>query len=309
MSKQSSKKIKIPPDLLKILKKAGLSPFELQSWKKTVNYSISASINYILFFQDTTLFLKRYRENAFPYNEFDTLEILTKIKGKGFYLPRIIKKQKGAEPFLLQEYLPFPSLNKKKLGVEDLNHFLIRYRLFHNSLPTKETIGPVGKWSHSWLTPNLTNPRQLFLKATFRLIKRLLIKEKNAIKELFDLLYRLSLLPDYLFPRGPFRLCHGDLTLRNIIQNKDKYYLVDWEYSFIGPAEKDLADFLADYLLLSGQKISLIKKLNLEGFSFKSILVFMIPQILTQAWIASWSNKKLDYFFKLVEKILRELGF
>lgn len=96
----------------------------------------------------------------------------------------------------------------------------------------------------------------------------------------YDLHVRLEKMPNH------YKVCHGDLTLHNIILDKDTPYILDWAHVTRGNAS---ADASMTYLLLLLEGEDKLADLYLKSFAKH----FDIPLQYVQEWVSVVSATKL----------------
>lgn len=87
-----------------------------------------------------------------------------------------------------------------------------------------------------------------------------------------------------IFENSDDYLCHGDLSLGNILSLDKEIKIIDFEYSTLGMIEFDITSILSQLILMYCESLRLKSKKNSE-IIFKSI----------EAFLSAFENFKLDY--------------
>ncbi len=284
--------------------------------------SISAAVIYTIKTQQRKLIIKIYTENGFPFNEKACLQLIE--QNKLYNSPRIyfFGCEEKIGNYLIEEYLEGNSLEnviqgKKQIGsFDNIKNIILRlieeYTLSYYKSLSKEKISPVSNFNDSWLTKNMSNVKKLYIKAITRLVRRIYEKnfiDKKVVTQFTNQADDLSKILHF----QKYHLCHGDLTSRNIIVDKrQQLTLIDWEYAFYGPLEKELGDLIFDVYFLA-DKLPLIPNdiTNLAPTANSEIIkAYIIPQAFTRLlslvkqknqkqaqallhWIKKWIKRSL----------------
>lgn len=133
--------------------------------------------------------------------------------------------------FRLQEYFPGEELSCLAVTIETLKLLALQLQKIHQ------------------LPALYAQPQRLAFT-----LKQLKVKLKTAIDEaLFSRILKIAIVLDNSSPKN--LLCHGDLSLNNLLINKGKQIkILDWEYATLACAAYDLASCMSINELDSAQQ-------------------------------------------------------
>lgn len=135
-------------------------------------------------------------------------------------------------------------------------------------------------------------------KNRFRIKKKIkelekIFKKKDNFTKFKKIFYKLN---NYNWNNIETSVCHGDLTLENILVKKEKIYLIDLSKNFIESYYLDYSKILFDFIC----EWSLRKKFNNQSLAFYSIKKKIIRKIFFGLTVNEQRNLK---FFILLDFI------
>lgn len=254
------------------------------------------------------LAIKKYSLGGFPETEFEAYRLL-KLNKSGFVgYPSVYFKgyDNLGSPLLVMDYIEGNrlsyALTSNKNSSQHMNYFvdIINNLEKLKNIGTKEKL--TGLANKSWLKPDTKDIKD-FIEKGYRKFSINLKKvlENQRIDNLVKLaIGDLSSMPDL---RNSFR--HGDVAANNIIisPNNNISAFLDWEYSFYGPIEKDIADLCATFLFGKSElkMDDMFGKIKEKGYNLNTIANFLLLRIFIQASVSA-KNLQHDDVQKLMNQ-------
>lgn len=160
---------------------------------------------------------------------------------------------------------------------------------------------------------NLISKKLSFIPYTcFKIKKKEIIMKQNNVKsDKLNKSKRLKLLKEFalnLDKLSRHNLVHGDINFKNIIFNKKRIYLIDWEPILIKKIKKKFYfKFTFPYYLAEDVKNKIFtKKTDQIGFYFLcqrlfsgKLTQFNFSKIINDTWLEKYTKLSNNNFFKL----------
>lgn len=139
-----------------------------------------------------------------------------------------------------------PPSEKRDYAIELLPEIL---SIVESLRKVKSTFGPISK--PSWIR-DANSFTDFFKRGMYREFWRMgLLDERYIFKSSWAKnVFEWSIKDSDLMNKLQSGLCHGDLVCKNIFVSPEKRIngVVDWEYAYWGPVEKDMGDYIASIL-------------------------------------------------------------
>lgn len=253
------------------------------------------------------LAIKRYSPAGFPETEFEAYRLLQAGKGKFKEYPAIYLSghDNAGSPFLIMDYIEGFRLSDILTTSGDREQHA---NYFMDIIRKLEELGSIGKKGglkglvkNSWLKPDTVDIRD-FIKKGY---KKFSIFSKRALGDYdIDSLIRDAISNIDRMPDLGYSFRHGDVAANNIIisPTKEIAAFLDWEYSFYGPPEKDIADLCVTFLT-EGGKITIgdiFQQIEDKGYNIGVVMNFLLLKIFILASVAS-KNSQFNHALGLMD--------
>lgn len=252
--------------------------------------------------------IKKYSPGGFPETEFEAYRLL-QLGGNNFveYPSIYFKGYDGVgSPLLIMDYIEGNRLSYElthnKNSIQHINYFtdIVTSLEKLKNLGTQDKL--TGLVKNSWLESDTKNIKDFLEKGYQKFsvdLKQIVESQKvdSLIKRTVDNMDSMAYLVN------SFR--HGDIAADNIIvspNNKISTFL-DWEYSFYGPFEKDVADLCAIFLFEKSELTlnDIFNNIKEKGYNLNAIASFLLLRIFIQASVAA---KNMQY--SNVQKLINQ---
>lgn len=242
---------------------------------------------------EKTLAVKRYSQEGFPDTEFAAYGLLQdhrEIFDK-FPKPYFAGHDINGNPLLIMEYVFGNKLSEILPKARDKAEELDYFNLLKLAIEELKEIGLSDRLSalcsNSWLKPDTLGLQDFIIKGYMNFIKSMpgLVPDQN-IRQLIDWVSNKTNGIDEL----SYSLRHGDVAAGNIIfsthvPKEGKIAFLDWEYSFYGPLEKDIADLIATFLFNSRflSTEDMLPAIDNRDKNIKAILNLLLLRVFVEA--------------------------
>lgn len=300
-------------------KNLGVTPSEIEIKgvveKSGVSGHQAVVVNYKIHGQEYSLFMKMFNRSDTFYNDIELARseayALERTAEVSVLAPRLIlfdpKGEIMGKPAIVTSQLEGNILSELLAASKDPE---IKEEISRTSFSSMQGVmsgtgkinSPDGKFgsifSSGWIG-EVSTFEDFLTRGLYHEFRRMNMLDKNRVfqstwaEKVFN--WTIGALKDSDHPK--LQLCHGDLVTKNILGqlNTDGGFnlmgVVDWEYAYWGPAEKDWGDFLASLGVSSdfNHVQNLLSELKQFGIDTKAVAISMVHR-----WLILLNNENLS---------------